>query len=738
MAVSAKRKTDNGRTGNPDRMMPRRFLRTLAAQVGILPAYIDQAGQRRSTTDRTRVALLRAMGIEAHSESAARAALAALRAQAAAHIVTPVRVTGAPGARVLALGAAARGARTWNVRVQCEDGTQVERSGHGARRAIALPRLAPGYHRVQVELGGAAGERRAEQRLIVVPPRCPTPRERLGARSVYGLLANLYSLHSAHNWGIGDLSDLGRLIEWSADIDAAFVGVNPLHALDNRGDEISPYSPISRLYRNPLYLDVGAAPEWSELPEPRRRALAPAGVLRRLRDAERVDYETVRALKWPACQALYRVFADRHRDRDTARRRAYARYLAEQGEPLLAFATFAALQEHFEHRGVGDWRRWPAPYRDPRAAAVREFRAAHRAAIDLHCYLQFEIDRQLGAVAGTARARGMAVGVYQDLALGSSRRGSDAWAFPDLFLDRVDIGAPPDDYSPTGQNWRLPALDPRALAAGGYEYWSRLLRAALRHAGAVRIDHVLGLFRQYWIPAGASAAHGAYVRFPTEDLLGILALESQRAGALVIGEDLGTVPRGLPRRLARWGLLSTRVLYFERTRSGGFRAARTYPRRALAAANTHDLPPLAGFWAGTDLVLRRRLGLLRSDRALAAAQAQRARERRALLRRLRREHVLPSGAAALDDAALCAAVHAFLARTPAALVGLSLDDLGGERVPVNVPGVSLRRYPSWSRRMRLALEAFPADPDVARALDGLPRAKSTPDTKKFHSRRGSS
>jgi 4-alpha-glucanotransferase len=399
--------------------------------------------------------------------------------------------------------------------------------------------------------------------------------------------------------GFGDLSDLRALVQWASEVGAAFVGINPLHALDNRGERISPYSPISRLYRNVLYLAAEAAPEWPHLSNRLRSGFLESDLLRRLRAADRVDYAAVRALKQPAFVALHRVFAARHRGRDTQRGRAYASYLADQGEGLARFATFLALQEFFERRGVNEWRGWPASYRDPDSAVVREFRAVEREAVDLHCYLQFELDRQLGIVADTARDGGV-LGIYQDLALGSSRQGSDPWAFPGLF-DRVNIGAPPDNYSPTGQNWQLPAIDPRALAVSGYDYWVRLLRAALRHAAALRIDHVLGLFRQYWIPAGSSGTDGAYVRFPTADLIGILALESRRAGALVIGEDLGTVPRGLPAVLARWGLLSTRVLYFEQSRRGAFRAARAYPCRALIAANTHDLPPLAGYWEGRDL-----------------------------------------------------------------------------------------------------------------------------------------
>jgi DNA integrity scanning protein DisA with diadenylate cyclase activity len=347
-----------------------------------------------------------------------------------------------------------------------------------------------------------------------------------------------------------------------------------------------------------------------------RRRLARPEVLRTLRSTDQVDYAAIRALKQPAFAALHRAFVARHRDRATARGRAYARYLAAEGEPLVRFATFLALQERFEQRGIVDWHGWPAAYRDPRSAAVGAFRAGAREAVDRHCFLQFELARQLGTVAATARARGVPIGVYQDLALGSAPGGSDPWSFPELFLNDIDLGAPPDDYSSSGQNWRLPPIDPRRLAASGYEYWIRLLRAAVRHAGALRLDHVMGLVRQYWIPAGMSGADGAYMRFPAADLFGILALESHRAGALVIGEDLGTVPRGLPAVLARWGVLSTRVLYFERSAHGVFRSARAYPTRALVAANTHDLTPLPG--SGTVPTLR----LLPTSRLLGDARAR--------------------------------------------------------------------------------------------------------------------
>jgi 4-alpha-glucanotransferase len=347
---------------------------------------------------------------------------------------------------------------------------------------------------------------------------------------------------------------------------------------------------------------------------------------------------------------------------------------------------------------------------------VSRFAATHADRVDFHRWVQFEIDRQLGTAAKRARDGRMHVGLYQDLAIGSSAAGADAWAFRDLFVQGVTVGAPPDPYSAVGQNWGFPPIAPRALRADRYEYFVNLVRSGLRHAGALRIDHILGFFRLYWIPEGATALNGAYVRYPTHDLLGILALESHRHRALIVGEDLGTVPPEVPRALEKWGVLSSKVLLFERDRRTGFKPAQKYPELALATANTHDMPPLAGYWSERDIDLRRQLGLLTSDDAVDAARRERQHDLAALLRRLASDKILLRPRLPRNGAELRGAVHDFLCRTPSRLVGLALDDLAGESDPVNVPGVGPDRYGSWTRKMHMSLEEIRTSAEVLTAL----------------------
>jgi 4-alpha-glucanotransferase len=675
--------------------MPDSALRTLADRLGILPEYVDQTGREvRATSDDTRIAILSAMGFDASSDERAAAAIALLDARERARTLPPVRVLVHSSPFELPSRAAV---------------LTLERGGDW-RPGTELP---IGYHTLTV-----AG---STQTLIVVPPHCMSP-----IRRAMGLIANLYSVRSDNNWGVGDITDLASIAKWSGEKGAAFVGINPLHALRNSGYDISPYSPVSRLYRNPLYIDVAAVPELSECAEARALLDDPATheTLASLRSSTHVDYDVAWTLKRRALEMLHRTFIIRHRDARSGRGRDYRAYIETEGPTLANFATWATLEDHFKSQGENrGWPQWPVEYRNSASADVVAFRASNTDAVDFHRWLQFELDRQLASAAAVARKAGLGIGIYQDLAIGAAPDSADVWAFGHLFLRGVSVGAPPDGYAPQGQNWGLPPIDPRQLVEDRYAFWIALIRASLRHAGALRIDHVLGLFRQFWIPDGFPGKLGAYVRFPTEEMMGILALESVRHHALIVGEDLGTVPIEVPAVLERWGILSSRVMYFERESDGRFRPASSYPKLSLTTADTHDMATITGFWTARDIELQRMAGLIESDEHATVALAHRDDERRFLIERLVAEGALKSSLAeSPSNAELRGSVHRFLCSTPAALVGVYLEDLVGEREPVNLPGVGADVYRSWTRRLSHSLEMIATDPDVAIAFPDPVRA----------------
>jgi 4-alpha-glucanotransferase len=707
-------------------------LNELAAHVGIVQEYFDIEGRVQRASDESRRAILSALGFDVTSSASERDALDAMIREERSQLVAPVRVVRRSSSTAstidIRVPAVAAAGGSFRLTFVAEHGEQCVADCHyhdAEALSLDLPLAPPiGYHRVRVELASDAGEWSSEQTLIVVPDRCWSPSDVLGDDCVFGLIANLYTVRSDANWGVGDLSDLAKLAEWGGGVGADFVGVNPLHALLNRGTDISPYCPVSRLFRNPIYIDVMRVPELRDAPELAERLTSAefAAELDALRETPSVRYEQVMGVKGLALDALHRAFLAHVRGSGVDRDRAYDAYLVANDPAVTRFATWMAIAES----GHGyDWRVWPSEFRHPNDAHVLQFARDHASRVDFHRWSQFELDRQLGEASADARVAGMRIGLYPDLAIGTSPAGADAWAFPELFVQGVSVGAPPDPYASTGQNWGLPPLDPRALRRNRYEYFLHLLRSGFRHAGALRIDHVLGLFRLFWIPDGFSGADGAYMRYPADDLLGIIALESVRHRALVVGEDLGTVPAEVPPALASWGVLSSKVLYFERDRHGGFNPAASYSPLSLATANTHDMPALSGFWNGRDIDVRRQVGLIASNEDADRAHAERDAERNALLHRLVDDHVIPEPRSLHSLAELRGAVHAFLCRTPARLVGISLDDLTGEVEPVNVPGVGPEMYASWTRKMRSTLETFTVSDDTRTALRCDGRARHT-------------
>ncbi len=646
-------------------------LRRLAARAGILAGYVDARGVLRRTDDATRVALLAAMELPARSEREATATLRQMDAAAGERLLPPVAV--APAAAPITVRLQGPRRRGGELCLLGEDGAEARVDLAPGRPAL-LPPLAAGIYRLHAEVRGAAGGvRTGAQTLIVAPAAAHAPPER-----AFGVWCNLYALRGGAEAGCGTTAELGQLIGHAASAGADFVGLNPLHATRCQPPEISPYSGISRLFRSPAYLDVAALPEAGE---------APAGAFAMPPEAGGpwIDYPAVAAHREAALAALLPAFrAGRGRSPE------FAAFVARDARAAWRFAVFCALDA--EH-GTGDWRRWPAPLRDPASAAVAEFAAAHADAVDRQLFAQFALDVQLAGCAARARALGMRLGLYHDLALGALASGFDAWAFPGTLVCDVSLGAPPDDYCADGQVWGVPPTHPHRAAADGHRYFRAVLRAASAHGGMLRIDHAMGLQRQYWIPRGAEPARGAYVRYPLAELLGIVTAESRARQCVIVGEDLGTVPRGFSRRLAEVGVLSSRVLLFERDRCG-FRDPRRFSPGALLTANTHDHPSLWAWWTGADLDLRERLGL-------PVDRAERARARAALVRGMRRCG-LSFGAA--QSRSFVGAVHRFLARSPC-LVGVSFDDLIGGVEPVNLPGVGTALYPAWSRRTDFSIAA---------------------------------
>jgi (1->4)-alpha-D-glucan 1-alpha-D-glucosylmutase len=569
----------------------------------------------------------------------------------------------------------------------------------------------------------------------------------------WGLAAQLYALRSDDpgHWGIGNFTTLKALLGTAAQAGAQFVGLNPLHALfAHDASRSSPYSPSSRLWLNPIYLDLTALPEYADCPAAQAHVATPAFQTRlvALREAELVDHVGVDAAQREVLALLFAHFRRTQLDaaRSTSpRARAFRAFQQAGGAALRTHALFEALQAHFHAAdpGVWGWPAWPAAYRDIGSPEVAAFAEANLDAIEAREYLQWACDEQLAEAAAHARAQGMALGLYCDLAVGVDHGGSETWRRPALHAFSAHVGAPPDEFNSKGQDWGLPPWRPQALRALAYTPFIDTLRACMRHAGALRIDHVMGLMRLYWqtVPDPAHPdATGAYVNYPFEDLLGVLALESHRQRCLVIGEDLGVVPEPVREAMAERAMLSYRPLYFAHDVDGSVLPPAAWPRAALAAVGTHDMATLRAFWDGQDIGVRRATGFIADDAGEAAERAQRERQREAWLEALRRSGV--PAAATLSTThpprhsggALGVAVHAFLASTPCALLAVRPEDVLEQLDAVNLPGTSGDAHPNWCRKLPATVEALADDARWQATVQAivaerpLPRSAATDDT----------
>jgi len=722
----------------------------------IAPDFYDVWGNLHQVPDASLTALLAALGVSAATPQEVADAIRAAELKCWRAVVPPtlvVREEAAPWKVRLNLPAAeADSPLTW--RITEESGARREGALHLAslevvesvdldgERFVARDCPLPvatrcGYHRLAILHDGVM---LGEAAFIVVPAQCFRPSAVENEGRVWGAAAQLYAVRSECNWGIGDFTDLATLLsQWGAR-GAGVVGVNPLHALfPHNPEHASPYSPSSRCFVNVLYLDVEAIPDYAECEEALRQVRTPEfqSRLKALRAAELVDYTGVAQIKLPMLELCFVHFRNHHLAFSTLRAQAFRAYQSAHAPALRRHALFEALQEHF-HRAdpqVWGWLAWPEAYRDPAAAEVARFAESHLERVEFYEYLQWQAELQLEAVGRRSMELGLGVGLYQDLAVSVDRGGAEAWANQDMYAIAASVGAPPDGFNLRGQDWGLPPLAPERLRAAAYAPFVATLRANMRHAGALRIDHVMALARLFWVPQGREPRDGAYVHYPFEDLVGIVALESHRNRCMVIGEDLGTVPDEVRATLARVGILSYRVLFFERQHSGEFKPPAEYPADSLVTAATHDLPTLAGYWEGRDLALRQELGLFPTEEAHREQVLARAQDRARLLGALERGGLLPEGASVDPQSlpemtsALLRQLQVFLARGPARVLVVQLEDVLGVREQVNLPGTT-SEYPNWRRKLPLALEQWPEDErfsGLARALAALrPLAQAQP------------
>lgn len=660
---------------------------------GIEAEYIDVWGKTHSTSETVAAAVLRSLGVNP-LEGALERRLADTWSRAFDRVmVVPEHADSIP----LRIPREQSGASV-KIEIEWEGGEvehhwfwlpelrEIESVTAGGREYVAwripLPPLRLGYHRMRaLWVKDPQPEPFCETRLIVCPLQARRPESRIA-----GVAVSLYGLRSGRNWGCGDFTDLRALIDVLAPAGVHFIALNPLHAIPNRHPyNTSPYLPASLLYRNFIYLDVERA----------GATQTDAREIGQLRVGEFVEYERVAALK---LRALREIFASFHGSPE------FDSFAAREGAALEDFAIYSALDEEMHRRdaNVWLWRDWPAEYRDPRSPAVANFANEHARDVLFYKFVQWHVDRQLGEVQAHARACGMRVGLYHDLALATDRSGADTWANPRLYAAGCRVGSPPDDFSPQGQDWAFPPPNREAHRADGYEWFARMIRQNARHGGALRIDHVMRFFRLWWIPDGMPATDGAYVRDDAADLLGVLKLESRREDFLVVGEDLGTVTGEVRAQLRESGVLSYRVLWFERNPDGSFKEPAQYPAEAAATTSTHDLPTLTGFFQSRDIEARRAAQLI-DDAAYRRQREERESETGRLQEAL--------GKAGFPDDPI-----GFLLSTPSELAVVNQEDLTGETEQQNLPG-STWQYPNWQRKMKVAVEDLgPIAEDLARRI----------------------
>lgn len=716
-------------------------IRQLARLHGIADSYLDYRGQPKRVSVESQTAILAALGVEAGNDTAADAAIHEHQTRRWTGFVPPVVVFGEDKPMSVPIAVPvdlAADKVDWNVTLESgeprsgavrlsklslvEEANVDNRSYR--RLSVPLPSLPIGYHTASFALDtGLQGT----LRVVVTPEQCFEAAAIAAGKRLWGIAVQLYSLRADDNWGVGDFRDLRHLIRLCAPMGCGIIGLNPLHALMPANPaHISPYSPSNRQFLNVLYVGVEDVPDFAECDPARKRVAEPKfqAMLKELRATRNVDYVRVAAAKFEILSLLYASFRARHLDDNTPRGEAFRQFQEIQGEPLRLHAIYDALDGHFRLQGpqYWGWPSWPEEYRDPASSAVQRFARERAEDVEYFQYLQWLAAEQLAAAQSTARQLGMAIGIYGDVAVGANPAGSETWSNRHLYLQGASVGAPPDALALKGQDWGIPPQDPSELRNQQYQPFIGLVRNMMRYVAALRFDHVMTLYRLWWVPRGLLSKDGTYVHYPLADLIAILALESQRNHCIVIGEDLGTVPEAMTEAMEHYRTYHYKVLMFEQLPDGTFKKPDDYVQHAMAVVTTHDLPTLRGWWEGSDVTLRAKLDLYPTDELRQQAHDARVRDRVSLLRALvavglwhwNEGEPLPPYSAALSRA-----VHAFIGLSRANIALLQIEDLIGMSDPVNVPGTDTE-HANWQRKVSASLTdifSSPETKDILLAMD---------------------
>lgn len=709
------------------------LIKQLAALVGLQDSYVHAQGHTEVISLDKQQAILQAMGYDLTSNDAMQEKIVELSEQPWLEVIAPVTVCqqGEP-LRIRVQQLQHNAVSDWQWQINTEEqqqfsgsltiaakditGRRQTRQGEVLAADLTLDLSLPlGYHQLTL----SNNQQHYHQQLIVTPQRCFQLHDKAVLHKTFGPAIQLYAVKSARNWGMGDFADLQQMVAPLAEQGVDFIGLNPLHALyPELPQDCSPYSPNSRLWLNTDYVALEHTAEYADCTAAQQLVNAESFQqrLQHLRAQTYVDYIGVAAAKKAVATLLFQQFKQQHLAKNTPRAAQFQQFVADGGDSLRQLTIYQVLQGQLFQQdwNMAAWQNFPQQLRNPNSSAVAEFASANSDAINQQLYLQWQAQLQLAEVKRLCQQHGMAIGLYCDVAVGTSRSSAESWGAPEDYLLDLSVGAPADIMAPKGQNWGLLAYNPQTLRQKAYQPFIDLLQANMRFAGALRLDHVMALLRLWCCPVGADATAGAYIRFPAADLFAILALESQRNSCVVIGEDLGTVPVEISHLLAQYQVLSYRVFMLEQKAGSYDYAAQTYPELALATVTTHDMPTLVGYWQQGDLELRHELDLFPNPQVADSLYQLRTDEKQLMCQRLQ----LNDG----DYPQLIRASHLFTAQQPARLFAFQLEDLLLMSTPVNIPGTS-NEYPNWRRRLTDNIDDILQRPDVRQLIADIKTAR---------------